>query len=262
MKSPRTYRIERKYRILTAMVITVVVSFLMVPVKVNCGIPSATCTPAPNDNGVIERPYDIEPIGIFILESITKRNISFQYREGYESETYRVQSDSHKLTFETKSTRINLYFNSSNYRIGKSTKEAYPEEGFTGQRYLLNGGPVRNYYIDYWNSVADLKKKTDFTKNRDKDNPGMGCFTDKESISIYDNNFQKVTCYYNPLGSTNSGRYIPGTSTVLHTDCVYRLEPKVSGAIRFWGVAEIGHNTCNFIKNELKDFGIEVNSNL
>ncbi len=164
-----------------------------------------------------------------------------------------------KAVFTSTNGEIKLYFSTKNYTVRRATEKAFDSETFTGQRYIIDGAPIRNYYIDYWTSTSDLSKETDYFKDTNKENPGSGCFTSTNTILINNISFQKVVCYYNPLGTTNSGKYIPGTSSILHNDCVYFSDSDVPGAIRFWGTAEMGHDTCQFIMDNFKNLRIEVN---
>lgn len=60
-----------------AFLIGVAVAF-MLPKRVECGYPGAEC--------IVERqgcrPYEIEPLGFFLLEHAFKRNVGFGYSTG------------------------------------------------------------------------------------------------------------------------------------------------------------------------------------
>lgn len=47
-----------------------------------CGVPGYTCTTAPDDSGYIYRNYDVEPLGIMLLETMIGANIPLTYFQG------------------------------------------------------------------------------------------------------------------------------------------------------------------------------------
>lgn len=66
--------------------VAVLVGVLLFPCKVVCSVPTAMCTSAPDKNGYIYRNYDVEPLGIMLLETVVHDNIPITYFEGYDSE--------------------------------------------------------------------------------------------------------------------------------------------------------------------------------
>lgn len=61
-------------------------SGLLLPVPMTCGHQFYTCTPAPDANGTIRRYYEVEPLGITLLETLLGDNLRIYYTSGYEVE--------------------------------------------------------------------------------------------------------------------------------------------------------------------------------
>lgn len=76
---------NKKHLIKKVLMITFLTIFLF-PVKVTCGAPGYTCTPAPDQNGMIYRTYDIEPFGILLLESLVGTDLPLKYFVGTSEE--------------------------------------------------------------------------------------------------------------------------------------------------------------------------------
>lgn len=63
--------------------IVVVLAILFFPVKVDCGAPGASCVTAPsmgiNENSYYDRHYDIEPVGVMLIEIVTRNDFPLRY---------------------------------------------------------------------------------------------------------------------------------------------------------------------------------------
>lgn len=70
--------------IIAAIVLCVVVLY---PVKVRCGIPGASCAMPPQNKGEFARwHYEVEPLGLAVLESIIRVNLPIYYSQGIDVE--------------------------------------------------------------------------------------------------------------------------------------------------------------------------------
>lgn len=153
------------------------------------------------------------------------------------------ESKLNHLIFQTKKGSLDIFIN----------KVIPVMQKMSDQSYKIYEDSLKSYFVGYYLGV-DLKNKIDFTIKGDGTNPGYGCKLVENQTKIGTLNLQQVDCYYNPIGTTDSGEYIPGVSDVLHTDCVYWTDERHTEALYFWGTAEIGHNTCEFLSREVKVF--------
>lgn len=151
------------------------------------------------------------------------------------------ESKLNHLIFQTKKGSLDIFID----------KVIPVMQKMSDQSYKIYEDSLKSYFVGYYSGV-DLKNKIDFTLKGDGTNPGYGCKLIENQTKIGTLNLQQVECYYNPLGTTYSGDYITGVSDVLHTNCVYWVDDLQTEALYFWGSAEIGHNTCEFLSREVE----------
>ena len=60
----------------------VLLGIFLFPLKVECGVPGYACTTAPDSDGYIYRNYDVEPLGVMLLETVIGTNIPLTYFKG------------------------------------------------------------------------------------------------------------------------------------------------------------------------------------
>lgn len=60
----------------------VVVAALAMPIKQRCGAPGRTCATAQDTQGNVHYYYEVEPVAIFLLESVLGSNIPLYYKSG------------------------------------------------------------------------------------------------------------------------------------------------------------------------------------
>ncbi|MEI7578681.1 MAG: hypothetical protein WCJ58_01425 [bacterium] len=78
---------KKKLVILATLVILFFgVIILLIPIKVTCGIPGATCTTAPDSNGTISRNIDVEPLFVYLIETIIHEDLPIKYSTQTETE--------------------------------------------------------------------------------------------------------------------------------------------------------------------------------
>jgi hypothetical protein len=63
-------------------VVVVVIAALAMPIKQRCGAPGRSCATAEDAQGNVHYYYEIEPIAIFLLESVFGSNIAIYYSSG------------------------------------------------------------------------------------------------------------------------------------------------------------------------------------
>jgi hypothetical protein len=55
---------------------------LAIPVKQRCGAPGYSCTSALDEQGNVHYYYEVEPLGVYLAEILTRTNIRFYYTSG------------------------------------------------------------------------------------------------------------------------------------------------------------------------------------
>ena len=70
-----------------AVALVIVVACL--PVKQRCGAAGYTCATAPDAQGEVHYYYEVEPLGVQMIESATHSNIPLFYRSGEDVEKAR-----------------------------------------------------------------------------------------------------------------------------------------------------------------------------
>jgi hypothetical protein len=63
-------------------VVAVVVAALAMPIKQRCGAPGRTCATAQDAQGNVHYYYEVEPVAIFLMESVLGSNIPLYYTSG------------------------------------------------------------------------------------------------------------------------------------------------------------------------------------
>lgn len=63
--------------------LVLIIAFLF-PIKIICKVPDQTCNTITHENGSIEKIYDLEPLGIALLEKLFQKNIPLTYKEDYQ----------------------------------------------------------------------------------------------------------------------------------------------------------------------------------
>lgn len=67
-----------------AVAVVLVTAALAMPIKQRCGTPGRTCAATLDAHGYAHYYYEIEPLGVFIVESIFGTNIRMSYTSGEE----------------------------------------------------------------------------------------------------------------------------------------------------------------------------------
>ncbi|MBY0387273.1 hypothetical protein [Mycobacterium pseudokansasii] len=64
--------------------VVLLIAALAMPIKQRCGTPSRSCASTMDPNGNVHYYYEVEPLGVFLLEMITGTNIRWYYTSGEE----------------------------------------------------------------------------------------------------------------------------------------------------------------------------------
>ncbi|PRI15413.1 hypothetical protein B2J96_09925 [Mycobacterium shigaense] len=78
-----------KVHAVLAIVLLVGLAVLAIPIKARCGAPGLSCASALDTRGYVHYYYEIEPLGIFLAEIVTRSNIEIFYRSGEDLEKVR-----------------------------------------------------------------------------------------------------------------------------------------------------------------------------
>ena len=64
--------------------VLLVFAALAMPIKQRCGVPGRSCATAVDAAGDVHYYYEVEPFGIFLIESVIGSNIPLYYTSGEE----------------------------------------------------------------------------------------------------------------------------------------------------------------------------------
>lgn len=73
-------------RLIITLALIVTLMFVIWPVRVTCGAPGATCAIPPTDQSGSLVYYEIEPLGVMLIEMVTRSNIPIYYTAGIDSQ--------------------------------------------------------------------------------------------------------------------------------------------------------------------------------
>jgi hypothetical protein len=76
----------KRVGLLIAVAILLVIGLLALPVKQRCGAPGYTCATGLDVQGYIHYYSEVEPLGVYLVESVTGSNIRFYYKSGEDRE--------------------------------------------------------------------------------------------------------------------------------------------------------------------------------
>lgn len=62
------------------------IAALAIPIKARCGAPGYSCATAVDAQGNVHYYYEVEPLGVYLIEIITGSNIRFYYQSGEDLE--------------------------------------------------------------------------------------------------------------------------------------------------------------------------------
>jgi hypothetical protein len=90
----RTSHSRKRVPLAIGIVVAVALALLAIPTKVRCGAPGLACATAVDAHGNIHYYYEVEPLGVYIVETFTGSNIRLFYRSGEDLEKARSSRQS------------------------------------------------------------------------------------------------------------------------------------------------------------------------
>jgi hypothetical protein len=79
----------RRVPLTVGIAVVLVIAVLAIPLKVRCGAPGLACATAVDARGNVHFYYEVEPLGVYIGETVTGSNIRLYYRSGEDLEKVR-----------------------------------------------------------------------------------------------------------------------------------------------------------------------------
>jgi hypothetical protein len=70
--------------VLVGVAVLLVIGVLALPIKQRCGAPGFSCATAPDAHGNISYYFEMEPLGVKLIESLTGSNFPLYYTSGHE----------------------------------------------------------------------------------------------------------------------------------------------------------------------------------
>ncbi len=75
----------QKNRLIRLVIVIVLTGVFLIPAKVTCGVPGNSCAVPPMTlDGSPSYYYEIQPVGVSLIEMMTKQNTGIQYSSGTE----------------------------------------------------------------------------------------------------------------------------------------------------------------------------------
>lgn len=81
----RTRRALNRIPLTIGIAVLLVLVVLVTPVKQRCGAPGYSCATALDSQGNVHFYFEVEPLGVYLTEIITRTDIHFCYKSGDES---------------------------------------------------------------------------------------------------------------------------------------------------------------------------------
>ncbi len=78
-----------KAPVVVGIVVLLLIAMLALPTKQRCGAPGLTCATALDAHGYAHYYYEVEPVGVYLVEIITGSNIRLFYGSGEDLERVR-----------------------------------------------------------------------------------------------------------------------------------------------------------------------------
>ena len=73
-----------KIPVVVGIVVVLLIAALAIPVKQRCGAPGYSCATALDARGYVHYYYEVEPLGVYLVEIITGSNLRICYTSGEE----------------------------------------------------------------------------------------------------------------------------------------------------------------------------------
>jgi hypothetical protein len=89
MHPAQTSHALKRVPLAVGIAVVLVIAALAIPIKVRCGAPGYSCATAVDTQGNVHYYYEVEPLGVYLVEIITGSNIRFYYQSGEDLEKVR-----------------------------------------------------------------------------------------------------------------------------------------------------------------------------
>jgi hypothetical protein len=73
-----------RVRLLVGVAVVLVIVVLALPIKQRCGAPGYSCAPAPDAQCNVSYYFEMEPLGVKLVESLSGSNFPFYCTSGHE----------------------------------------------------------------------------------------------------------------------------------------------------------------------------------
>ena len=78
----RSAHSRKRVPLAIGLAVVLAMALLAIPTKVRCGAPGLACATAVDAQGNIHYYYEVEPLGVYLLEIVSGSNIRLYYRSG------------------------------------------------------------------------------------------------------------------------------------------------------------------------------------
>ena len=82
----RSAHSRKRVPLAIGLAVVLAMALLAIPTKVRCGAPGLACATAVDAQGNIHYYYEVEPLGVYLLEIVSGSNIRLYYRSGEDLE--------------------------------------------------------------------------------------------------------------------------------------------------------------------------------
>jgi hypothetical protein len=86
MHPAQTSNASKRVPLAVGIAVVLVIAALAIPIKARCGAPGYSCATAVDAQGNVHYYYEVEPLGVYLVEIITGSNIRFFYQSGEDVE--------------------------------------------------------------------------------------------------------------------------------------------------------------------------------
>ena len=86
MHPAQTSYASKRVPLAVGIAVALVIAALAIPIKARCGAPGYSCATAVDAQGNVHYYYEVEPLGVYLVEIITGSNIRFYYQSGEDLE--------------------------------------------------------------------------------------------------------------------------------------------------------------------------------
>ena len=86
MHPAQTSHASKRVPLAVGLAVVLVIAALTVPIKARCGAPGYSCATAVDVQGNVHYYYEVEPLGVYLVEMITGSNIRLYYQSGEDLE--------------------------------------------------------------------------------------------------------------------------------------------------------------------------------